>query len=126
MNKILFLSILTWLIGSAFNSIPLNTYNNTPPKTGKELFKRHCANCHNKNMKDDLKGPALAGVEKRWSNYPKKDLYEWIRSPKAMLEKQHPKAIEIWLEWDKARMSASKKLTDEDIEAILEYIRSVE
>ena len=33
---------------------------------GSVLFKNQCASCHNKNMRDDLTGPALAGVEKRW------------------------------------------------------------
>ena len=30
---------------------------------GKELFRGKCATCHNKNMKQDLTGPALGGVE---------------------------------------------------------------
>ena len=37
---------------------------------GNTLFKNNCASCHNKNMKDDLTGPALGGVEERWADYP--------------------------------------------------------
>ena len=30
---------------------------------GKTLFKDNCASCHNKNMKDDMTGPALGGAK---------------------------------------------------------------
>jgi len=37
--------------------------------TGKKIFKINCASCHNKNMKSDMIGPALAGVRDRWSGW---------------------------------------------------------
>ena len=58
-------------------------------KLGKVLFKNNCASCHNKNMKDDLTGPALGGFQERWADYPKEDLYSWIRNSQAMISSGH-------------------------------------
>ena len=52
---------------------------------GKALFKTNCASCHNRNMKDDLTGPALGGVEERWADYDREDLYKWINNSQAMI-----------------------------------------
>ncbi len=62
---------------------------------GKTLFRNYCASCHNKNMKDDLTGPALGGVEERWADYPPEDLYRWIRNSQAMINEGHPRAVEM-------------------------------
>lgn len=43
--------------------------------TGKKVWNASgCGACHNKSMKDDAVGPALAGVTERWADYPKEDL----------------------------------------------------
>lgn len=89
---------------------------------GKALFKSKCAACHHKNMKDDLTGPALGGVTERWSTYPKEDLYNWIRNSSRLIDKKHPKALEIWEEWNYSPMSSFVELSDKEIEAILEYV----
>lgn len=89
---------------------------------GKTLFKAKCASCHNKNMKDDLVGPALSGVTERWNDFPKEDLYEWIRNSQRMVEAGHPRGLAVWKEWNKAVMTPFPNLTKEDIEAILFYI----
>lgn len=92
---------------------------------GKNLFRSNCAACHNRNMKDDLTGPALAGLEERWKDYPQEDLYNYIRNSKEMLEQQHPRAVELWEAWEPTVMN-SFDLTDEEIEAILQYIEAVQ
>jgi len=92
---------------------------------GKALFKVNCASCHNKNMKAKATGPALGGVEERWSAYPKSDLYGWIRNSAKMVAAGHPRAVEIYNEWDKSPMTAMPQLTDENIESILLYIDGV-
>lgn len=89
---------------------------------GKALFKTNCAACHNRNMKDDLTGPALGGVVARWKDYPKEDLYEWIRNSQRLVKEGHPRAVDLYREWNKVIMSPFNGLTDEDIEAILFYI----
>ena len=65
-------------------------------EAGKTIFQNQCAACHNKNMKDNLTGPALGGAEARWAAYPKEDLYNWIRNSQAMIAAGHPKATELW------------------------------
>lgn len=92
---------------------------------GKKIFQNNCASCHAKNMKTDATGPALIGVEERWADYPKEDLYNWIRNSQAMINDDHPKANELWNDWQPTVMTSFPSLTDEDIEAILEYINVI-
>jgi cytochrome c2 len=94
-------------------------------EAGKTLFKNNCASCHNKNMKDKMTGPALGGVEARWSTYPKEDLYKWIRNSQSMIAAGHPRATEVWNEW-KSIMTAFPSLSNEDIDGLLLYIDGVD
>lgn len=89
---------------------------------GKNLFIANCAACHNKNMKDNLTGPALAGVEERWSAYPRTDLYKWIRFSQNMVSEGHPRAVELWAQWKPTLMNNFPGLTDDQIESMLLYI----
>jgi cytochrome c2 len=89
---------------------------------GEQLFKNYCASCHNKNMKDDLTGPALGGVEERWADYPAEDLYQWIRNSQAMIADGHPRATELWNDWKPTVMTSYPALTDDEIKNILAYI----
>ncbi len=88
---------------------------------GKTLFKNNCASCHNRNMKDKLIGPALGGVEERWSDFPKEDLYSFIRNNRALYAAGHPRAKLLIDKW-KLVMNAFPNLKDDEIEAILLYI----
>lgn len=92
---------------------------------GKNLFKTNCASCHNRNMKDDLTGPALGGVEERWADYPQEDLYTWIRNSQKMISDGHPKAVELWNDWKPTVMNNFPALTDEEIANILAYVQGV-
>lgn len=92
---------------------------------GKTSFKNNCAACHNKNMKDALTGPALAGSKDRWASYPKSDLYSWIRNSQALIKKGHPKATELWNQYKPTVMTAFPNLSDDEIESILLYIDGV-
>lgn len=87
---------------------------------GKALFKNNCASCHNKNMKADMTGPALGGVQERWDN--EEDLYSWIRNSQALIATGHPRANELYNTWNKANMNSFPNLKDEDIVALLKYI----
>ena len=93
--------------------------------TGKKLFKINCGSCHNRNMKSDMIGPALAGVRDRWSDYPISDLYNWVKNSSKLVEEEHPMAITIYKEWDRGTMTTFSGMTDEEVEAILVYIESV-
>lgn len=91
---------------------------------GKKLFRNNCASCHNKNMKDEMTGPGLAGVEERWSNYPREDLFAFIRGSQKMIADGHPRATQIWDEFKPTIMN-NFNLKDEEIEVILTYISEV-
>lgn len=91
---------------------------------GKELFKKNCATCHNKNLIDHLTGPALAGLADRWSEYPQADLYRWIRNSQAMIEEGHPRALSLWKDWGPIEMSNFPNLTDEEVNDLLIFIEN--
>ncbi|WP_235297029.1 c-type cytochrome [Portibacter marinus] len=115
--KIKFL-LLVVLLSSQFTG-----FGQGSPEEGKTLFRNYCATCHAKNMKTDATGPALAGVEERWADYPREDLYRWIRNSQQMINvEEHPRALELWNEWKPNVMNAFPNLTDENIESLLAYI----
>ena len=91
-------------------------------EAGKELFIANCASCHAKSMKEKLTGPALGGVEERWSAFPHKDLLSWIRNAPAMISSGHPRATELFAQYKPTMMNAFTSLTDENIESLLLYI----
>ena len=85
---------------------------------GKALFSQNCASCH--AVHKQLTGPALAGVEDRWSE--KKNLYAWIRNSQAFLKTGDKYANDLYQQYNKTQMNAFPALTDADIDAILAYI----
>ena len=93
-------------------------------ESGKQLFKANCAQCHNRNMKDKLTGPALGGVQERWAG--KEDvLYAWIRNSQAVIASGDPYAVALYNEWNKVLMNPFPNLTDDDIASILLYVDAV-
>ena len=88
---------------------------------GKALFSQNCASCH--AVHKDLTGPALAGVEQRWSK--KEDLHAWIRNSQAFLKTGDKYATELYLKYNKTQMNAFPSLADEEIDAILAYVKTV-
>lgn len=89
---------------------------------GKALFKANCASCHAKDMKSKLTGPALGGVEERWVDYERQELYDWIRNSQKMIVAGHPRATQLWNEWKPTVMNNFPNLTDDQIEGILLYV----
>ena len=70
-------------------------------------------------------GPALAGTEERWADYPREDLYGWVRNSQAMIKAGQPRAVELWAEYAPSVMTPWPNLTDEDIESILLHVDAV-
>ena len=91
---------------------------------GKQLFKANCAQCHNRNMKDKLTGPALGGVQERWVG-KETVLYSWIRNSQAVIASGDPYAVAIYNEWNKVLMNPFPNLTDDEIASILTYVDAV-
>jgi mono/diheme cytochrome c family protein len=90
---------------------------------GKTLFINNCAQCHAKDMKQKLTGPALAGVQAKWGDDAA--LYAWIRNSQASIAKGVPQAVAIWNEYKPTQMNAFPALADADIENMLAYIKGV-
>ncbi len=90
-------------------------------RKGKLLFKSNCASCHATNMRTKLTGPALRNVRSKWKDYPEEDLYAWIRNSSLLIEKEHPRAVAIYLEYNKTPMTSFPNLTEEEITSILAY-----
>lgn len=89
-------------------------------KAGKTLFRNYCAQCHAKDMKTAMTGPALGGAQERWGD--DEALYSWIRNSQAMIAAGHPRAVELWNEWKPTIMTAYPDLTDDEIGSLLAYI----
>lgn len=89
---------------------------------GKTLFQSYCASCHNRNMRDDLTGPALAGFEERWASYSRQELYDWVRNSQVMISSGHPRAVELWNQWKPTIMNSFPTFTDDQIESIFLYV----
>ena len=91
---------------------------------GKSIFRNNCAACHAGDMKTNLTGPALGGMEKRWENHGRKEaLYAWIRNSQKMIaEGKNQRAKELWQEWGPTVMNSFEQLSDEEIDAVLAYI----
>jgi mono/diheme cytochrome c family protein len=90
---------------------------------GKTLFINNCAQCHAKDMKTKLTGPALGGAQGRWGD--DKALYAWIRNSQASIAAGVPRAVQLWAENKPALMSNFSGLKDEEIENLIAYINGV-
>jgi len=69
-----------------------------------------------------LVGPGLAGM---FDRVPSEEwAIAWIKNPQAMIAKGDPYAVKIYNEFNQAQMTAFEYLADEEIKAILDYIRN--
>lgn len=93
----------------------------TAQSDGKTIFQTQCATCHNPLR--DATGPALKGVDAKAPS--KQWLYDWIHNSGALIEKGDKTAVELKNKW-KAAMPPFPNLSTEDIDAIFEYVNSVE
>ena len=105
--------------------VTTNIENPTPSQSsnynskGKVLFSQNCASCH--AIHKQLTGPALAGVTERVAD--KKLLYEWIRNSPKVLKSGNEYFNTLYNQFNKTQMTSFSNLTNEDIDAILEYIQ---
>lgn len=113
-------SIFRWII--ILLLLPVSLTLQAQPD-GKALFKGNCASCHNKNMKGDMTGPALGGVEGRWES--QELLYKWIRNSSAVIASGDAYAVGLYNQYKKSVMTPFPNLTDEEIAEILLYIDGV-
>jgi len=91
---------------------------------GKSLFKANCASCH-KALKNST-GPMLQGAKARWAEAGEVDnIYKWVKDPVGLANSgTSPYAVQI-SEYSPTAMTAQGHLTNEEIDAILDYTDSV-
>ncbi|MFN2457176.1 MAG: c-type cytochrome [Chitinophagaceae bacterium] len=87
---------------------------------GKQLFQQNCQTCH--SLDKPLTGPALRGFESRgpWSD--RKKLYDWVHNPAGFIAQDaYTKTLQ---QQYGTIMQAFPQFTNEQIDAIAEYINS--
>lgn len=114
-NRILF------ILGVMLSFSVLNAQDAAVLDQGKSLFTANCAACHAKNMKDDLTGPALGGVQGRWEGRESL-LNEWIRNSQKVIASGDEYAVNLYNTWNKVMMNNFPNLDDAQIGAILSYV----
>ncbi|MEZ5017465.1 MAG: cytochrome c [Flavipsychrobacter sp.] len=90
---------------------------------GKELYTQNCTQCHIVNK--DMIGPALKGALARWDN-DTVALRSFVKNSTMAITSGNPRAVEVYNKWNKAMMTPMPHLTDEDIDAILDYVERAE
>lgn len=90
---------------------------------GKELYTQNCTQCH--KVSKDMIGPALKGALARWDN-DSAALRAFVKNSPTLIASGNARAVEVYNNWNKAVMTPMPHLTDEDIDAILDYIERAE
>jgi cytochrome c551/c552 len=111
--KIKLASTIFLLTGLLFSKLSFS-------QDGHALFQANCASCHAVNKK--LTGPALAGVEDRWSGDTKK-IHAWVHNPLGFA-KTDAYTTSLIKEYSPTVMTAFPQLADKDIDAILAYVKT--
>ncbi|MFL9483779.1 c-type cytochrome [Chitinophagaceae bacterium LWZ2-11] len=99
---------------------PIQTKESDCIEMGKSLFTSQCAACHAIDKR--ITGPEIINVEKRWPD--KNKLRAFIRDNQAFLKTGDKYANDMYCEYNKTAMNLFPNLTDQDIDCILNYIRS--
>lgn len=103
--------------GSGRDSIPAQVLK------GGKLFTQNCMSCH--ALKKDIAAPGLHGVTKRgpWGN--RKNLYRWVRNPASFIADTQDPYLKRLLAGYGYMMQGFSELTDEEIDAIIDYVEYV-
>ena len=85
---------------------------------GAKLYRSNCSSCH--DIEERLTGPPLKGARER---VPQEDgwIYDWVRNSQKVIQSGDAYAVSIYKEYNETKMQAFPTLTNEDIDAILEY-----
>lgn len=122
MKNLLVLGLVVVAISCNNNSNKNTDVTTTTPGVGRaksdgeQLFKINCSQCHQPNQ--DFTGPALKGATDRWKD--KNLLYEYVKNSQAVIEKD-PYAKALFAKWNGTVMQPFPQLSNDDIDAILEY-----
>jgi mono/diheme cytochrome c family protein len=86
---------------------------------GKTLFANNCQQCHN-TSEEALVGPGLKGIRQRAPS--KAWLYDWIKNSSALIAQGDRYGKGIYEKFNKIQMTAFPDLTNQQIDAILDYV----
>jgi mono/diheme cytochrome c family protein len=87
---------------------------------GATLFNANCKSCH--KIHAESVGPALANV---YDRAPSIDwLKQWIRNSSKLIASGEPYAVQIYEKYNKSQMTAFTSLSDDQIMAILAYVKA--
>ena len=87
---------------------------------GKSLFNSKCASCH--QIFKHSTGPALMSLEERGPWGDRKKLYSWVRNPATFMIKDNY-TQNLKKEFG-SMMQAFPDLTDDEIDAIIDYLNA--
>lgn len=105
---------------SIITAVSLFTAVGANAQDGAALFKAKCSACHSVGS-NRLVGPGLAGInEKRSQEW----LINWIKDSQALIASGDADAIAIFEEYNKSPMIPFSDMSDEEIIAMLDYIKS--
>ena len=100
-------------------SFVLSSFLTSNAQDGETIYKQNCTACHIFGQK--LIGPDLIGVnEKRSEEW----LISFIKSSQNMIKAGDPEAVAIYEEYNQMMMNDQTHLSDDDIKAVLAYIKS--
>ena len=88
-------------------------------QNGQEIFTGKCTPCHTIGN-GRLVGPDLKGVHKKYNS---KYLAKWIKSSQSVINSGDAKAKALFEEYNSIIMPDFSDLTDNDIKALIEYIK---
>lgn len=110
-NKGLYALLLTLFLFASFS---------THAQDAEAIYKSQCATCHTPHK--DLTGPKLFEVREKWESdgAPADLIYEWVRDWEAAVE-SHEYAAQV-AEWSPTVMLKYPDLTNEEIDAIFDYV----
>lgn len=115
LSVVILLSLLSF--ASQAQAIPEDAASIT---AGQALFNGNCKSCH--KIQGQSVGPGLAGV---YDRTPSIDwILAWVKNPQKVIASGDEYANKIYLEYKKSQMTAFTNFKDEQILAILGYIKS--
>jgi len=117
-NMISFRRLARTIVAGTFLLLGISGAN---AQDGKALFNMNCASCHQVWKKST--GPALTGVEDRWGGDRAK-IHAWVHNPTGYA-KGDAYAANLIKEYSPTVMQGFPTLSDKDVDAILDYVKSV-
>ncbi|MCB0695980.1 MAG: cytochrome c [Chitinophagaceae bacterium] len=86
---------------------------------GEQLFNNYCLQCH--ALDKDKIGPPLKGAFSHWDNDTAR-IRAFIMNAGASIRSGDPRAVQVAQDWNNAMMTPMPHLSNQDVNAILEYI----